>query len=103
MEGMKPTRSSRPVRGTVKGTFNARGNAPSAASKRGGLTLTRLLAFAPIAIEVAAYLRGQQKAKRGKYYKASRRGQAFDFVLGQAQRRFGKTPPKTQPRKKGWF
>ena len=94
---MKPTRSARPV----KGTINARGGTRTsrAAPQRSGLTLTKVLAFAPIAIEIAAYLRGQQKAKRGKYYKASKRGKAFDFVLGQAQKRLG----KTQPKKKGWF
>ena len=94
---MKPTRSARPV----KGTLNARGGTrPSrAAPKRGGLALTKVLAYVPIAVELAAYLRGQQKARRGKYYKPSKRGQAFDFVLGQAQKRLG----KTQPKKKGWF
>lgn len=98
MKSVKPTRSGR----TVKGTFNAPGGTPgtarAAAPKRGGLTLTRLLAFTPIALEIASYLRGQQKARRGKYYKASTKGKALDFVLEQAQRRLGKAP-----KKKGWF
>lgn len=91
MGGMKPTRSSR----SVKGTASSRSAAKSGGALR---LLSRLAVFAPVALELVSQLRGQQKAKRGKYYKASSKGKAFDFILSQAQRRYGRGK-----RKKGWF
>ena len=95
MGGMKPTRSSR----SIKGAASSR-SAASAPAKSGGALrlLSRFAVFAPVALELVSHLRGQQKARRGKYYKASSKGKAFDFILDQAQRRYGKGK-----RKKGWF
>ena len=97
---MKPIRQT-PARSVSRGRSIKTVDSHRTAAKGAGLgrVLSQLAIFAPIAIEAAAYLRGQQKAKRGKYHKSSTKGKAFDFVLGQAQKRFGKTPP----RKKGWF
>ena len=64
---------------------------PSSARRpaRGG-KLGKLLLLAPIALEIVSHLRNQQRAKRGKYHRASRRGKAFDFALSQAKRSLGK-------------
>lgn len=51
--------------------------------------LSKLLVYAPIALQVIGLLRRSQKAKRGKYVKARKRDRALDFVLGQAERRIG--------------
>lgn len=97
---MKPTRSSRSVRGTVNARPGSSTSAASASAKSGGALrlLSRLAVFAPVALELASHLRGQQKARRGKYYKASTKGKALDFLLDQAQRRYGRGK-----KKKGWF
>lgn len=52
--------------------------------------LGRLMVYAPIALELISLLRRKQKAKRGKYTKLRKRDRAFDFLLGQAERRLGK-------------
>lgn len=95
MESVKPVRPTRPVR-TIDSRQSYRSGAQGA---KLGSALSKLAVFAPIALEAAVYLRGQQKAKRGKYYKSSTKGKAFDFLLEQAHKRFGQPASK----KKGWF
>ncbi|MBB5362314.1 hypothetical protein [Deinococcus humi] len=51
--------------------------------------LSKLLAYAPIALQVIGLLRRGRKVKRGKYVKARKRDRALDFLLGQAERRLG--------------
>jgi hypothetical protein len=50
-------------------------------------SLNKLLAYAPIALQVIGLLRRSRKVKRGKYVKARKRDRALDFLLGQAERR----------------
>jgi hypothetical protein len=51
--------------------------------------LGKLLVYAPLALELITMLRRNHNARRGKYVKARKRDRAFDFLLGQAQRRLG--------------
>lgn len=51
--------------------------------------LSKLLVYAPIALQIIGLLRRSRKTKRGKYVKARKRDRAFDFLLGQAERRIG--------------
>ncbi|CAM3958694.1 hypothetical protein [Deinococcus frigens] len=71
---MKTTRTR-----TVKGSSS---QAPK-------FSLSKLLIYAPIALQVIGLLRRSQKTKRGKYIKARKRDRAFDFLLGQAERAVG--------------
>ncbi len=66
-------------------TRTVKGNASQGSSS----SLSRLLVYAPIALQVIGLLRRSQKAKRGKYVKARKRDRALDFLLGQAERRIG--------------
>lgn len=52
--------------------------------------LGKLMIFAPIALEIVSLVRKNQKAKASKYVKARKRDKAFDFLLGQAERKMGK-------------
>ena len=52
-------------------------------------TLSKLLVYAPLALQVISMLRRSQKAKRGRFSKARKRDRALDFMLGQAERRLG--------------
>ncbi len=67
--------------------------------QKGGLSLSKIMFYAPMALEVLNLIRQSQKKKQGKFYKARKRDKAFDFVLDQANRRLG--GKKTQ--KRGWF
>lgn len=99
MVGMKPSRQT-PARSARARTIDSSQSYRNASKGAGlGRILSQIAVFAPIALEAAVYLRGQQKAKRGKYHKASTKGKAFDFMLERAHKRYG----KTQKGKKGWF
>lgn len=74
---------------TPKRTVNSKGK---------GSTLSKLIVFAPIALEVVNLMRQNQKKKQGKYAKARKRDKAFDFILDQANRRLG-----GKQQKRGWF
>ena len=63
-------------------------------------TLRQLLVYAPVALELIAMLRRRQQAGRGKYVKARKRDRAFDFLLGQAEKRLGGKPAGKSRR---WF
>ena len=52
-------------------------------------SLSKLMVYAPVALQIIGLLRRSQKVKRGKYVKARKRDRALDFVLGQAERRLG--------------
>ncbi|AIZ45310.1 hypothetical protein QR90_09665 [Deinococcus radiopugnans] len=52
-------------------------------------TLSRLLVYAPMALQVIGLIRRSQKVRRGKYVKARKRDRALDFLLGQAERKMG--------------
>ncbi|QFP77196.1 hypothetical protein [Deinococcus sp. AJ005] len=54
-----------------------------------GSGLSKLLIYAPIALELLSLIRRSQKKKRGKYVKARKRDRALDFLLGQARRTVG--------------
>lgn len=69
---------------------------PRTAGKVGNLS--KLLIYAPIALEIVSLLRQNQKKKQGKYVKARKRDKALDFLLNQARRKVGQ---KTH--KRGWF
>lgn len=58
-------------------------------TRRSSSTLSKLLVYAPMALQVIGLLRRSQKVKRGKYLKARKRDRALDFLLGQAERRLG--------------
>lgn len=58
-------------------------------ARPGSSTMSKLLVYAPLALQVITMLRRSQKAKRGKYINARKRDRALDFMLGQAERRLG--------------
>lgn len=100
---MKTIRT-RPVQGNNRysRTIDAgQGNAGQGTGQRrgGGLSLSKIMVYAPIALEVINLIRQNQKQKQGKFYKARKREKAFDFILDQANRRMG---GKSQ-QKRGWF
>ena len=68
-------------------------------SKGKSSALSKLMIFAPVALEVLNLMRQNQKKRQGKYVKARKRDKAFDFLLDQATRRLGGKPAK----KRGWF
>ncbi|WP_084048115.1 hypothetical protein [Deinococcus hopiensis] len=57
---------------------------------RSGGTLGKVMMYAPIALELLTLMRRSQGKRRGKYTKARKRDRAFDFLLGQAQKRMKK-------------
>ncbi|WP_034360690.1 hypothetical protein [Deinococcus phoenicis] len=59
------------------------------ARSRSSGKLGKLMLYAPLALELLTLVRRNQKAKRGKYTKLRKRDRAFDFLLGQAERRLG--------------
>lgn len=70
-----------------------------AAPRKGGLSFSKIMFFAPIVLEVLNLIRQNQKKKQGRFYKARKRDKAFDFALDQANRYFGRQKNK----KRGWF
>ncbi|GGM03956.1 hypothetical protein [Deinococcus aerophilus] len=72
-------------------TARSRTARPSPSASTSG-RLGKLLVYAPLALELITMLRRNQNARRGKYVKARKRDRAFDFLLGQAQRRLGGHP-----------
>lgn len=60
---------------------------------------SKWMVYAPLAAELIGLMRRNQQARRGKYTKLSKRDRAFDFLLGQAERRLGKRTGT----KRRWF
>ena len=58
------------------------------------------MVYAPLVLQAVSALRRSQAAKRGKYTKARRRDRAFDFLLGQAEKRLG--GKRTGTRRRGF-
>ncbi|MFK7604128.1 hypothetical protein ACI3L1_18170 [Deinococcus sp. SM5_A1] len=54
-----------------------------------GSGLSKLLVYAPIALDLLNLIRRSQSKRRGKYVKARKRDRTLDFLLGQAQRTVG--------------
>lgn len=74
----------------MAGMRSRRASRPPVSGKSSSGKLGKLMLYAPVALEVISLLRRKQKTKRGKYTKLRKRDRAFDFLLGQAERRLGK-------------
>ena len=70
------------------GSSKTRSGKTRSSKQRAG-KIQLLLTIAPVALGLMSQYRERQKTKRGRFYKPRKRERAFDFVLDQANRRFG--------------
>lgn len=59
-------------------------------SHRNKSTLGKLLAFAPMILQIFNQIRRSKKATRGRYARTSKSDKILDFVLHQAERKMNK-------------
>lgn len=70
-------------------------------SKQRSGKLGMALTIAPIALRLLTQYRQMQRQKQGKHAKLRKRDRVLDFVLKQANRRFGASQPFSDPFSKG--
>lgn len=63
-------------------------------TSRSGSSLKKIAVFAPIVLEIISLVRRSKTGQRSKYSKARKRDRTLDFLLAQAQKRFGATPTR---------